>query len=80
MPNESSTFPDILGIEEEEVNYDSNTKSKLSTPLCEDSLMKAPYPFPERGAPDALTAVHMKHCMGSVIITSPLDEEPERGI
>ena len=77
-PNESSSCSDLLGIEEEELDYGSDVESKVSTPVRDDMSRQAPNPFPERRAADALTALHPTPGMGSAIITNPLDEEKEQ--
>ena len=46
--------------------------------MQDDRLQQALNPFPERGAADALTALHTTPGMGSAIITNPLDEEQEQ--
>ena len=72
-PNESSAFFDLLGIEEEEMDYGSDVESKVSTPVRDDMSRQAP-----NRAADALTALHTIPGMGSAIITNPLDEEQEQ--
>ena len=46
--------------------------------MQDDRLQQALNPFPERGAADALTALHTTPGMGSAIITNPLDEQQEQ--
>ena len=76
-PNESSTLSDLLGIEEEELDYGSDTESKSIIPMYYRPR-KTPNPFPERGAVNALTALHMTPGVGSAFITKSLDEEQEQ--
>ena len=79
-PNESSTLSDLLGIEKEEVDYNSDVEFKASTSVQDDISRKAPNTFPERGAVDALSALHTTPGMGSANITNPLDEEQEQAL
>ena len=76
--NQPSAFSNLLGIEEEELDYASNVESNVSTPVREDMSRQAPNPFPKRRAANALTALHTTPGMGSAIITNPLDEEQEQ--
>uniref|UniRef100_M4BF29 Uncharacterized protein n=1 Tax=Hyaloperonospora arabidopsidis (strain Emoy2) TaxID=559515 RepID=M4BF29_HYAAE len=77
-PNEYSAFSDLLGIEEEELDYGSNVESNVSTPMRDDMSRQAPNSFSEHTAADALTALHTTPGMGSAIITNPLNEEQEQ--
>ena len=74
-PNESSSCSDLLGIEEEELDYGSDVESKVSTPVRDDMSRQAPNPLSERRAEDALTALHTTPGMWLAIITKTLDEE-----
>ena len=76
--NNSTTLSDLLGIEEEEVDYGSDTVSKPSTPMCDNRPKLAPYPFLERGDADALSALYTTPGMGSPIVTNPLNEQQEQ--
>ena len=76
--NDSTTLSDLLGIEEEKVDYGSDVESKASTPVRNDRSRQAPNPFPERRAADALTALHVTPDTGSAIITNPLDKQKIR--
>ena len=41
-PKESTILSDLLGIEEEKVDYGSDVESKVSTPVQDDSPREAP--------------------------------------
>ena len=58
-PNESTTLSDLLGIEEEEVEYGIDFKFKAITPVQDDMSRQAPNPFPELRAADALTVLYV---------------------
>uniref|UniRef100_M4BKH5 Uncharacterized protein n=1 Tax=Hyaloperonospora arabidopsidis (strain Emoy2) TaxID=559515 RepID=M4BKH5_HYAAE len=73
--NNSTTLSDLVGIEEEEVDYGSDVESKASTPVRDDMSRQAPSPFPECRAADALTALHVTPDAGSAIIPNPLDKQ-----
>ena len=60
------------------MDYGSNVKSKVTTPVQDDRPRQALNPFFERRSVDALTALHTTPGMGSTIITNPLDEEKEQ--
>ena len=77
-PDQFSTISDLLGIEDERVDYGSDTESKASTLMCDERPRQAPNLFYESGAADALTALHMTPGMGSSIIMNPLDEEQDQ--
>ena len=77
-PNDSTTRFDLLGLEEDEVDYGSDMESKASTPARGDMSSQTPNPFSERRAPDVLTVLHVTPSMGSEIIMNPLDEQQER--
>ena len=77
-PKESTILSDLLGIEEEKVDYGSDVESKVRTPVRDDMSRQESNPFPELRAVDALTALHTTPGMGSAIITNPLDEEQEQ--
>ena len=64
VPYESTTLSDPLSTEEEEVDYGSAVESKARTPVRDDRPRHAPNLFPELGAADALTALHVIPGMG----------------
>ena len=60
------------------VDYDSDTnlqgeeEFKHSTAMCDDNSRRAPNPFPDRGAEDALRALRVtRDDTGSLIILNP---------
>ena len=77
-PNESSAFYDLLGIEEEELDYGGDVESKVSTLVRDDMSRQAPNPFPECMAANTRTALHTTPGMRSAIITKPLNEEQQQ--
>ena len=79
-PNKSMILTDLLGIEEKEVDYGSDTEvqgeeeSKPRSSMCGDTPLTTPNPFPERGVVNALIPLRMTPDMGSTLITNSLDE------
>ena len=77
-PNESSAFYNLLGIEEEELDYGGDVESEVSTLVRDDKSRQATNPFPECMAANTRTALHTTPGMRSAIITKPLNEEQQQ--
>ena len=86
--SESQTLRDLIEDNlDKAVDYESDTVflgpdgSPLSTFTGEDDTRHAQNPFPERGAPDALTALRDPPDVSSTAtVTNPLDEQQQRSI
>jgi hypothetical protein len=67
---------DLFADLEEQVSYGSDTSMTTPprSPAPEARELRAPNPFPERGAAQELTALHASSGLESDVITNALDE------
>jgi len=71
---------DLFADLEEQVDYGSDTSmaSPQRSPEPEAQELRAPNPFPERGAAQEFTALRASSGLESFVITNALDEGQER--